>query len=131
MWMSDKPFVQQEIAENLAKLIHLTKPTDALLFLRGFYSTMEREWGSIDRNRLSKFLSLLRKTHEQSLHFAAQLGWRQEVLEPFFKELLSGPLNPNSTSGIIFQLIDIYLDEFYRVTKREVTIQLKITYSNI
>jgi hypothetical protein len=89
---------------------------------------MEREWESIDRNRLNKFLALLRKTHEQSLRFAANLEWKTEVLQPFFNELLSGPLNPStpSSTGIKFQLVDIYLDEFYRVAKKEVTHNPKI-----
>ena len=34
MWMSDKPFVQHELAENLAQLIHLLEPKVAISYLK-------------------------------------------------------------------------------------------------
>ncbi len=79
---------------------------------------MEREWHSIDKHRLSKYLSLVRKTHEQSLRYCKQLEWQPEVLDNFNKLLIEGPLNPSSPSlGIKFQLVQVHLDEIFKVAK--------------
>jgi ribosomal RNA-processing protein 1 len=50
-WMSDKPLVQQELAENLAAMIHAQSDDRAVQFLSGFWHTIGREWGGIDRLR--------------------------------------------------------------------------------
>lgn len=55
MWMSDKMAVQQELATNLASLVHdCSDASNAFVFLSAFYSTMMREWTQIDRLRLDK-----------------------------------------------------------------------------
>ena len=57
-WMSDKPLVQQALANDLAELLLLIKPKDeaerltaALDFLEGFWRAIIREWQGIDRIR--------------------------------------------------------------------------------
>jgi ribosomal RNA-processing protein 1 len=51
-WMSDKPLVQQALASEMAELIlTINSTTSSLAFLRGFWVTMVREWGGIDRLR--------------------------------------------------------------------------------
>lgn len=54
--MSDKPLVQQALAQELAELV-LTIPDDekSLQFLRGFWITLVREWNGIDRLRFVYF----------------------------------------------------------------------------
>jgi len=50
--MSDKPLVQQALAGELAELIlAITSTTASLAFLRGFWTTVVREWNGIDRLR--------------------------------------------------------------------------------
>ncbi|CAB3995151.1 ribosomal RNA processing 1 homolog A-like isoform X1, partial [Paramuricea clavata] len=56
MWMSDKPKVQEELAETIAQLLHSFQITAAAVdYLDGFYKTICREWHGIDRLRLDKF----------------------------------------------------------------------------
>eukprot|EP01098_Paradermamoeba_levis_P002940 TRINITY_DN1391_c0_g1_i1.p1 TRINITY_DN1391_c0_g1~~TRINITY_DN1391_c0_g1_i1.p1 ORF type:complete len:106 (-),score=19.84 TRINITY_DN1391_c0_g1_i1:227-544(-) len=43
-WMSDKPAIQFELADNLASLVHRF-PKNNLLYLKTFYLTLKREWG--------------------------------------------------------------------------------------
>jgi len=60
--MSDKPLVQQALAGELAELIlAITSTTASLAFLRGFWTTIVREWNGIDRLRCalrSSFISI-------------------------------------------------------------------------
>ena len=51
-WMSDKPLVQQALATELADiLLKIPDPSSSLLFLKGFWRTVVREWDGIDRLR--------------------------------------------------------------------------------
>lgn len=51
-WMSDKPLVQQALADELASLLLTIDSTPVSLnFLRGFWRTTVREWNGIDRLR--------------------------------------------------------------------------------
>jgi len=51
-WMSDKPLVQQALATELADiLLQIPDPSSSLLFLKGFWQTVFREWHGIDRLR--------------------------------------------------------------------------------
>jgi len=50
--MSDKPPVQQALASELADiLLKIPDPSSSLLFLKGFWQTIVREWHGIDRLR--------------------------------------------------------------------------------
>lgn len=52
MWMSDKPLIQHELARKLAALLHvLPSEEQRFLYMRAFFSTMNREWSGIDRYR--------------------------------------------------------------------------------
>lgn len=54
--MSDKPLVQQALANELADLaLTITTTSVSLAFLRGFWETTVREWNGIDRLRLAVF----------------------------------------------------------------------------
>ena len=51
-WMSDKPLVQQALATELSEiLLKIPDPSSSLLFLKGFWHTVVREWHGIDRLR--------------------------------------------------------------------------------
>ncbi|SCZ93660.1 BZ3500_MvSof-1268-A1-R1_Chr6-3g08802 [Microbotryum saponariae] len=61
-WMSDKPLVQQALAQDLANLTLDVRPKDkdagrverfraALAYLRGFWEAVVREWSGLDRLR--------------------------------------------------------------------------------
>lgn len=57
MWMSDKPLVQEELAEDLGGLLHLfATPEVSLQFYEIFLETMNREWYGIDQWRIDKFM---------------------------------------------------------------------------
>jgi len=104
MWFSDKPLVQQELAENLARLVEHLQPARAVLFVNAFMQTMIREWTGIDRYggmtcvrcgailtlvccrfslRLDKFMSLVRKAVHHMLQYLHKRQWDQQLLEQF------------------------------------------------
>ena len=57
MWMQDKPLIQEELSANIASLIHsFNNSKTALLFIKTFYKTECREWNTIDKWRMDKFL---------------------------------------------------------------------------
>ena len=57
MWMSDKPLVQEQLAEDLSQLVHVfPHRQDGVTFCHTFFTTMAREWHSIDVIRREKFM---------------------------------------------------------------------------
>jgi hypothetical protein len=65
MWMSDKPLVQEDLADLISSLIHNMKtPGAAFMFLDTFFETESREWYGIDRLRIDKFMMV--STNKQS-----------------------------------------------------------------
>lgn len=62
LWHSDKPLVQLECAQNIAKLLYAPLSTRSrLLFYNCLFRVLSREWPTIDRYRLDKYLALVRK----------------------------------------------------------------------
>lgn len=69
-WMSDKPLVQQALAQNLADLTLDVRPKSkskngrverfrsAMTYLRGFWEAIIREWSTLDHHRCAPFVSL-------------------------------------------------------------------------
>lgn len=61
-WMSDKPLIQEELAESIGSMVTSfgCNESAALLFASSFMRTMGREWVGIDRWRMDKFMMLVR-----------------------------------------------------------------------
>eukprot|EP01116_Phalansterium_solitarium_P002861 TRINITY_DN1317_c0_g5_i1.p1 TRINITY_DN1317_c0_g5~~TRINITY_DN1317_c0_g5_i1.p1 ORF type:complete len:587 (-),score=298.27 TRINITY_DN1317_c0_g5_i1:991-2751(-) len=93
MWLSDKPLVQQELAESLAKLVHsLPNDDSALLFIQAFWRTIEQQWHTLDRLRLDKFYSLLRRFVEQSLRLLKRRHWAGGLVSRYNAIVCACPL---------------------------------------
>lgn len=62
-WMSDKPLVQEELAEGISSLIHCFNPgsEQQLTFIQSGLVTEGREWVGIDQWRMDKFMMLVRR----------------------------------------------------------------------
>ena len=60
MWMSDKPLIQEDLAETISSLLHsIVDRQTGLKFIKVALQTMAREWGGIDTWRMEKFLMVL------------------------------------------------------------------------
>lgn len=54
--MSDKPLIQEELAESLSKIVHCLKTKEVvLLYTECVLRTLGIEWFGIDQYRLDKF----------------------------------------------------------------------------
>ncbi|GAA5961840.1 hypothetical protein JCM3765_004092 [Sporobolomyces pararoseus] len=134
-WMSDKPLVQQALAQTLADLTLVVRPKSTkpekngrvervkstLAFLKGFWSTVCREWVGLDRLRIDKFYLLIRRFIEVSFKFLEREEWDPKAIELYNEVLTSagGPLfveSPKTPHSLVFHLSDIFLDELERVS---------------
>ena len=60
MWMSDKPLIQEDLAETISSLVFsVTDRRLALKFVTVALKTMARDWSGIDTWRMDKFLMVL------------------------------------------------------------------------
>ncbi|OBZ78963.1 Ribosomal RNA processing protein 1 B [Grifola frondosa] len=116
-WMSDKPLVQQALANELAEiLLTISTTSSSLAFLRGFWESTVREWSSIDRLRIDKYYMLIRRYINASFRLLMRAEWEDVLCEEYNSILTvhGGPLcpdDPRVPSSLASHLADIYLEE--------------------
>ena len=118
-WMSDKPLVQEELAENMSSFISSFKSKESsIVFIKSFLSTFGREWFGIDRWRVDKFMMFTRRFLRSIFKFVAKYDWQDdlilEVTDLFEKDVV---LCPQSKCNIGFKLhvTDVFLEELAKV----------------
>lgn len=118
MWHSDKPVVQEELADSISALTHsFQQPRLGLRFVAVFVTSMVREWQSIDRLRLDKFYLLIRKVLAAAFQLLARSDWDAELVEVLCAVLLSGALSPllepptQTCLGLQLHVVDVFLPE--------------------
>ncbi|RDD46682.1 Ribosomal RNA processing protein 1-like protein A [Trichoplax sp. H2] len=115
MWMSDKPLIQEELADMLASLLFCFEDVKKWsLFLSSFYNTMCREWIGIDRLRMDKFYMLMKKMMKQSLVGLLTKDWDESWVKALITVLSDGPIHPTEfkvLDGIRLYITEIFLDE--------------------
>ena len=105
-----------------------------LVFLRCFFETLTREWAGLDRYRLDKFLSLIRRMlheaflfcsdHTASKSSSEMTDWEAKSsagVATVLKEVMSAALTPN---GIRLHIADIYIDELFSALSEKLNTQL-------
>ncbi|ORX51636.1 hypothetical protein DM01DRAFT_1337141 [Hesseltinella vesiculosa] len=121
-WMSDKPLVQQQLANELGSLQLLLQDDNVIPFVSMFWKIHCAEWYGLDRIRTDKYLLLFRRQIFYSFAWLATHQWDQEKIEAYTTCLLQGPLHPTDRSkpdGIKFHILDIYLDELNKVIEQQ------------
>lgn len=126
--MSDKPLVQQALAQDLANLLLLINPAEgeaarldaALAFLEGFWTAMVREWTGIDRLRIDKYYMLIRRYVNATFRLLQREGWSADSIAKVNAILtaVKGPLSwreKSVPSSLATHLADVYLDELEKV----------------
>lgn len=118
-WMSDKPLVQEELAENISSFVSCFQNSESsLVFIKSFLKTFGREWFGIDRWRTDKFMMFTRRFLRHSFKFVASKEWEKGLVEKlvdiFRRELVSCPITDTSFA---FQLhfTDVFLEEIAKV----------------
>lgn len=127
-WMCDKPLVQEDMADEISKIIHcFQKPEYTFLYIDTFLQTMSREWFGIDRYRLEKFMMFIRKFLHHSFLYVKRKGWKMLYLKKLRKVLRKTVINPGSKSsllGLKLHIADVYMEELSKVGGDELTPKL-------
>jgi len=109
-WMSDKPLIQEELAETIGHLIHCFPGENALVFIECGLITEGREWVGIDQWRMDKFMMLTRRFLRQAFNFLSKDNWEKvnNMIDIFSSSVIS---NPTATLGFRLHFTDVYLEE--------------------
>merc|ERR1719189_472444 len=83
-WMSDKPLVQEELAESISSMVAIFQNSqNSIGFIRAFAKTFQREWNRVDRWRMDKTMMFVRRFLRQSLKQIANADWEESLLESY------------------------------------------------
>jgi len=108
MWMSDKTLVQQDLALRMARMLRALPPAAQPPFVAAFFATMRREWLGLDRYRVDKFLSLIRRVVCEALRACWTAGGdatRRALLETLRAAVCEPPL------GVQLQVVRVFVEE--------------------
>jgi len=119
-WMSDKPLLQEELAENISNIIHCFDTEKALLFFKCFLTTLGREWIGIDRWRTDKFMMFARRILRQALLFVMKKvnDDEEDVLNEFVAVCDNGVISAEDAKcavGFKLHFTDIFMEELTKV----------------
>ncbi|XP_022220078.1 ribosomal RNA processing protein 1 homolog [Drosophila obscura] len=124
MWMSDKPLVQEELAEQLAQMVDSFdgNTSCSLLYFSAFMRTMCQEWFGIDQWRMDKFLMLVRRMLRYVLRLLKQSKWSTELIEAFNSSMLQSVLAEQPKSrGLTMHYLDVFFEELAKAADGEIT----------
>lgn len=122
MWFCDKPIPQQDLAGNLGKLFSEVVTTEQLeAFHQAFWAVILKEWHSIDKWRMDKYLMLVRRVLRHLLFRLAAAGWSQEMIDLFLSVLNEYPLRDDVRfpQSLTYHVCDILLDEIEYVVFKD------------
>lgn len=119
MWMSDKPLIQEECAENISNLVHCFDVEGSLQFFKCGMITLCREWFGIDQIRLEKFLMFVRRFLRQGLFVLKNDGFNTETINKFTNILLTTVLEDKKEvpMSLFLHFSEIYLEELAKVSE--------------
>lgn len=122
MWMSDKPMVQEELAEDLGKLIEcFSDVKTGVQFFGAFLKTMCREWFGVDQWRMDKFLMLIRRMLRYMFRALKKDNWSAASVKEFNNHILDTILAENASNGITMHFLDVFFEELAKVSDGELT----------
>jgi len=108
MWMADSTPVQMELAENLVALQKVfSVEENAMMMLTTFFRTMLREWGGIDKWRMNKYYSLVRKMIRASLTYFVL---EKKLIEEWVA-IVTDEVTLKRPNGLRLHFFDVFLDE--------------------
>ena len=126
MWMSDKTPIQQELATEIAQLVHILN--DAILvalWLRTFHMTMRREWHMIDKYRLDKYYSLMRFVEHEAFTFVKKSKYDEDSVAVITEHIdlhFAGHVNSKRQgTGVVLHFVECFLIEMYKSIGSSVT----------
>lgn len=120
MWMADKPLNQENLATDIASLVHCFDNVEvSLQFFAMFLKTMAAEWSGIDQWRIDKFMMLVRKITRETFVLLKNNEWNKSEIKEFSKKLHETVLAPDTPKGLFMHFTELYLEEVAKVTDGE------------
>ncbi|CAL7944299.1 unnamed protein product [Xylocopa violacea] len=117
MWMSDKPLIQEELAESLSKIVHCFKAKDVvLLYTTCALRTLGIEWYGIDQYRLDKFCMLVRRIIRQTFQKCKENLWDIKWIKGVSEILEKLLLDPKVCLGFNMHVIEVFLEELSKIS---------------
>merc|ERR1712071_336121 len=102
MWMSDKPLIQEDLAETIASLVHsIVDRKTGLNFVKIGLVTMARDWSGIDTWRMDKFMMFVRRIIRHSLEYLAENSWNEEEVSIYSDMLSECIVNANKNTSVL------------------------------
>lgn len=122
MWMSDKPLPQENLANQIAGLVHSFDGLDSSLqFFAMFLKTMAMEWNGIDQWRIDKFLMLVRKVTREMIRIIQANEWNDEAIEKLASKLSSTVLGADHVPrGLFMHFVELFFEEVGKVSNGEI-----------
>lgn len=122
MWMSDKPLVQEELADDLASLVHCFSDVKVgVQFYQIFLETMCLEWFGIDQWRIDKFMMLVRRATRQMLMVLKNSEWQEEYIKLFSDALHATIFEINKCpKGLLLHVCDFIIEEISKVSEGDI-----------
>lgn len=120
MWMSDKPLVQEDLAEQLGKLTECFDGDVAtsVNFFGAFMKTMCNEWFGIDQWRIDKFMMLVRRMLRYMFRVLRGVGWTKDSIKLFNEHMHLTVLAEESPAiGLTMHYLDIFFEELAKVSE--------------
>ncbi|GKY98573.1 hypothetical protein MPSEU_000814100 [Mayamaea pseudoterrestris] len=95
---------------DLSEVPHRRGAHLAHLFLKCLLSTVQREWGNMDKYRIDKFYTLLRLVLRQVYEYMAQRHWNLGIIR-LFNDVIIDEVLSQTPNGMRLHFIDICVDE--------------------
>jgi ribosomal RNA-processing protein 1 len=126
MWMSDKTPIQQELATELAQLVHIfADATLVALWLRTFHLTMRREWHMIDKYRLDKYYSLMRYVEHEAVVYLRKTNYQEDnvlaISDHIALHFTGHEASKRQGTGVVLHFVEVFLSEVYKAVGSSVT----------
>lgn len=110
---------------NISQLIHSFKnEQSAVIFIKAFFKTIQKEWHGIDQLRMDKFYLLIRFLLKETFNFLKKYTWNERLMTEVNNVFQEEPLNPNSLAvpdGIRLHLVEIFLTELESVVDNQMS----------
>ena len=120
MWASDKPLIQEELAESLSKIVHCLKAKEVVvLYTECVLRTLGIEWFGIDQYRLDKFCMLVRRIIRQTFQKCKENLWDIEWIKDISEILEKLLVDPKICLGFTMHITEIYLEELANIRVNE------------
>lgn len=117
MWMSDKPLIQEELAESLSRIVHcFNSMPSILLYSKCALKTLAIEWFGIDQYRVDKFAMLVRRILRQTFQILNDNKWNSEWVKGFIEILEHLLLDEKFCLGFKMHVTELYWEEVAKVS---------------